>query len=100
MTVLASSRVGWAGPADASPFSPGRLRIVTAISKQTGLERVFWSELLSALSPPGLNFVKLFNGVHTSFASVMASRLRQCLPPRCCDDYHAHFPPALKVGAI
>src|SRR6267154_1053037 len=100
MTVLASSRVGWAGPADASPFSPGRLRIVTAISKQTGLDRVFCSELLSALSPAGPSLVKPFNGEDTSIASVMASRSRQGLPPRRCADYHAHFRPGLKVGAI
>ncbi len=41
MTVLASSWVGFAGPEDASPFSSGKLRIVTATSKQTGLDRVF-----------------------------------------------------------
>src|SRR5258708_37417784 len=41
MTVLASSWVGFAGPEEASPCSPGKLRIVTATSKQTGLDRVF-----------------------------------------------------------
>src|SRR6267154_5923828 len=41
MTVLPSSRVGLAEPGDDSSFSPGKLRIVTPTSKQTGLDRKF-----------------------------------------------------------
>src|SRR5882762_9172312 len=62
MTVLASSRAGLGGPGGASPLSPGKLRIVTETSKQTGLDRVVCSELLSELPAVEPGFVKLSKG--------------------------------------
>jgi len=41
ITVLASSQLGLDDSEDASPFSPGTLRIVTGTSRQTGLDRGF-----------------------------------------------------------